>query len=212
MTTATATKHVNFYSRYGADIHSQNGEDGVLDEVFKRLKISKGSCCEFGAADGKYCSNTMNLIAQGWKGKMIEADPAWAKALIDNTIKYGVELYFGNITVQNVNELVPQTLNLLSIDVDNDDYHLWHTYKGIAAVVIIEINSSVAPGVEMFPGTKGSSYTSMVKLGIDKGYFLLAHKGNCIFILNKYRKLFPEIEGDGLSNAEMYFDRSWLNS
>lgn len=210
MQTKTATKHLNFYQAFGTDVYSQNGEDGVLSEVFRRLKIEKGTCCEFGAADGKFCSNTFYLIEQGWKGKMIEGDPNRIKALIDNTLLFGVAIHCGNVTPENVNDLVPQSLNLLSIDIDNNDYHCWKAYDGVADVVVIEINSSVVPGCEMIPGTRGSSYTSMVKLGIEKGYFLLAHKGNCIFILNKYRELFPEIEGDGLENSDDYFCKDWL--
>lgn len=202
--------HVNFYSAYGTDQYSQNGEDGVLDEAFKRLGIKTGTFCEFGAADGKFCSNTRLLLENGWTGKYLEPSSDKFKDLIDNTLEYGPLLYCGFVTVANVNDLVPQELNLLSIDVDNDDYWIWRAYKGTPDVVVIEINSSFAPGVEVMPGTRGSSYTSMVKLGIDKGYFLLAHKGNCIFVLNKYRGLFPEIHGDGLTNAELYFDRSWL--
>ncbi len=205
-----SVKHVNFYSKYGSDVYSQNGEDGVLEQVFKRLKIKKGTCAEFGAADGKFCSNTYRLIEQGWKGKMIEGEAGRLKLLIDNTLKYGVAIYCGYVTPENVNDLIPQELNLLSIDIDNNDYHCWKAYKGIADVVVIEINSSFAPPMRVIPGQHGSSYTAMVELGISKGYFLLAHKGNCIFILNKYRALFPEIEGDGLSNSELYFDTSWL--
>lgn len=196
--------------KYRSNIYSQNGEDGLLDEIFKRLKIAKGNCCEFGAADGKFCSNTFYLIEQGWKGKMIESEPGNMKALIDNTLDHGVALYFGKVTADNVNALVPQDLDLLSIDIDNDDYHCWKAYNGHAKVVVIEINSSFVPGIEMIPGQKGSSYTSMGKLGISKGYFILAHSGNIIFIRNEYRYLFPEVMGDGLSNSELYFDRSWL--
>lgn len=196
--------------KYRCDVFSQTGEDGLLDEIFRRLKITKGKCAEFGAANGKYCSNTFHLIEHGWKGKMIESDPAWAKALIDNTLKYGVEIYFGSVTSQNVNDLIPKDLNLLSIDIDNDDYHCWKAYTGTPDVVVIEINSSKPPGVDMIPGAAGSSYTSMVRLGIEKGYFLLAHKGNLIFLLNKHRELFPEAIGDGLTNAELYFSTDWL--
>lgn len=201
---------VNFYKKYGRDTWSQNGEDGVLSEVFKRLKIEKGTFCEFGAADGIYCSNTRLLLENGWTGKLLEADAARAKALIDNTTGKKVELYFGPVTPQNANTLIPAGLNLLSIDVDNDDFNIWNAYRGTADVVVIEVNSSIAPPEVVIPGTRGASYSAMVMLGLSKGYFLLAHKGNCIFILNKYRKLFPEIEGDGVTNADQYFDRSWL--
>lgn len=206
----TTTKQVNFYQTYGADIYSQNGEDGVLVEIFRRLKIDKGTFCEFGAADGKYCSNTFYLLEQGWKGKFIEAIPGHAKALIDNTLGKDAELHFGPVTVANVNELVPQELNLLSIDVDNDDFHLWNAYKGHPDVVVIEVNSSIAPPEAVIPGARGASFSAMVMLGICKGYFLLAHKGNCIFIINKHRALFPDVVGDGFSNPDDYFDKSWL--
>ena len=32
---------------------SQSGEDGIVEEVLKRLNISSGWVCEFGAIDGK---------------------------------------------------------------------------------------------------------------------------------------------------------------
>jgi len=201
---------MRLFDKYRADVYSQNGEDGLLDEIFQRLKIKNGKFCEFGAADGIFCSNTRLLLENGWSGKLIEADPARAKALIDNTLGKKIELYFGPVTAQNVNELIPATLNLLSIDVDNDDFNIWNAYRGFADVVVIEVNSSIAPPEVVIPGNRGASYSAMVMLGLSKGYFLLAHKGNCIFILNKYRNLFPEIDGDGVANADQYFDRSWL--
>jgi hypothetical protein len=200
-----------FHDKYAKNLFSQTGEDGVLEEVFSRIGITKGSAVEFGAHDGKYCSNTRLLLENRWQVMLLEAEAGHAKALIDNTIAYpGARLYFGPITAQNVNDLLPAKCNLLSIDIDNDDYHVWKAYNGTADVVVIEINSSKPPGVEMIPGTEGSSYTSMVKLGIEKGYFLLCHHGNCTFILNKYRELFPEVVGDGLENADLYFSRAWL--
>ena len=39
------------------NVYSQNGEDGVLDEIFRRLSKNSGWFCEFGAWDGRYGSN-----------------------------------------------------------------------------------------------------------------------------------------------------------
>ena len=48
---------------YKKNIFSQNGEDGIIEEIFKRLNdVSDKKCCEFGAWDGKHLSNTCNLI------------------------------------------------------------------------------------------------------------------------------------------------------
>src|ERR1700748_2949294 len=129
----------SFHDKYKADDYSQTGEDGILDEVFRRLKITKGTFCEFGAHDGKFCSNTRHLLEQGWTGKLIEANLEHSKSLIDNTIGTGVELHFGPVTTENVHELLPDDLNLLSIDIDNDDFHIWNAYRSNPDVVVIEV-------------------------------------------------------------------------
>lgn len=201
---------MRIFDKYRTNIFSQTGEDGILSEIFRRLDIETGTFCEFGAADGLFCSNTRALLEMGWTGKLIEADPKHGKALIDNTMGKDVELYFGPVTRQNINELIPRRLNLLSIDVDNEDFHLWNAYTGVADVVVIEVNSSIAPPEIMIPGERGSSYSAMVMLAITKGYFLIAHHGNCIFVLNKYRALFPEITADPLKDPDEYFSRAWL--
>ena len=58
------------------NIYSQNGEDGILEEVLKKLDLVKnGWCCEFGAWDGKYGSNTFNLVKNfSYRAIYIESD------------------------------------------------------------------------------------------------------------------------------------------
>lgn len=204
---------LTFHKKYAADIFSQTGEDGLIEECLKRINPIGKKLAEFGAHDGKYCSNTRLLLESGWQGKLLEADPGLFKQLLDNNIMTGVELYCGMVTPENVNALVPADIDVLSIDVDGNDYAIWKAYRGRAAIVVIEINSSIQPDAfePVSDLQRGTGYLPMVALGIAKGYFLLTHHGNCIFILNKYRELFPEIEGNGLENAELYFSRDWLS-
>lgn len=183
---------IEFAKKYGFNTFSQNGEDGIIAECLKRLKIASGVAVEFGAADGFFCSNTQNL--KGWKKHMYD--------LVSNR-----DVQAREITPANVNEL--PACDLLSIDIDGEDYRVWKAYNEKPALVIIEINSSRAPS-ESFICDQGTSYKPMVELGIEKGYFLLCHTGNLIFIDIKYRGLFPEVKGDGLSNADEYFNRAWL--
>jgi len=150
----------------------------------KRLKIETGNACEFGAADGYWLSNTRNLIDKGWQCVQLEA----------NTGQF--------VTEHNVNDLVPAELDLLSIDIDGNDYACWQAYKGTSKVVIIEINSSLDPEVDFFTPQRGTNYSAMLKLGNSKGYELLMHNGNMIFVRKEFIDLFPD--------RDLTFDRSWL--
>lgn len=201
-----------FHSRYSFDRFSQTGEDGVIEECLKRIGITTGKFAEFGAHNGTYCSNTRLLLDNGWSGKLVEADPGLFKELLDNTMGLSVALHCGFVTPENVNERIPQDIDVLSIDVDGIDYSIWKAYTGRPAIVITEINSSIQPDAfePVSDPQRGTGYLPMVSLGLSKGYFLLTHHGNCIFILNKYRDLFPEIIGNGLENSELYFSTDWL--
>lgn len=199
---------LTFQSKYQFKKYSQYFEDGILQEIIKRINPIQ-TCAEFGAANGHFCSNTFYLIEQGWAGVLIEGNKNYMEDLLKNT--EGKEVFVINAFVNKKSiNLLPSPLGVLSIDVDNDDYHLWEAYKGHPEIVIIEINSSIEPPREEVPGKAGASYYSMVKLAIKKGYFLLAHTGNLIFVRNDHRKLFPEITGDGLNNWREYFDKSFL--
>ena len=61
---------------YKKNIFSQFGEDGIIEEIFKRLSdVSDKRCCEFGAWNGKFLSNTCNLITNhNYEAILIEAD------------------------------------------------------------------------------------------------------------------------------------------
>lgn len=203
-----------FHAKYATDLYSQTGEDGIIEECLRRLDIKRGRFVEFGAHDGKYCSNTRLLLDNGWTGKLIESSPQLFKDLLDNNLMNGTELYCGMVTPENVNSLVPKDIQVLSIDVDGNDYNIWQAYEGLPPIVIIEINSSIPSDREgpVSDLQHGTAYRPMVQLGISKGYFLVSHHGNCIFVRKEFRHLFPEVIGDGLENSEVYFSRAWLTN
>lgn len=189
---------VDFAKRYGVNIYSQFGEDGIIDEILKRIKLNHGVSVEFGAPTKQYCSNTYNL------------DNLWQKYFYDiNPSESGI--IKKEITQDNVNEL--PTCDLISIDVDGNDYNIWFAYNGKPKVVIIEINSSVLPtaNTPISDLQHGTCYKQMLLLGLAKGYFLVCHTGNMIFVANRYRDLFPEVIGDGFTNSDLYFNKSHLN-
>jgi len=39
-------------NRYARKVHTQSGEDGIIEEIFKRLNVQEGFCVEFGLMMG----------------------------------------------------------------------------------------------------------------------------------------------------------------
>ena len=50
------------YHNYCDNIYSQNGEDGIIRQLFNELNIKSGYLCEFGAHDGVSSSNSLNIL------------------------------------------------------------------------------------------------------------------------------------------------------
>jgi hypothetical protein len=188
--------------RFANNVFSQSGEDGIIEEVLKRTGKDLGTCVEFGAHDGKFCSNTYRLLQKGWKGLMVEGDTNLFAACCSNVLNLKCEVKNEMVTASNVNDLLFMHIDVLSMDTDGPDAEIWAAYKGLPDIVVIEINSSLDPEKDFFSYDTGSNYSFMKKLGEGKGYFLLCHTGNMIFVLNKYKELFPD--------AEETFNTSWL--
>ena len=188
---------LTFAKKYGRNVYSQNNEDGLIEECISRIMPEKFTAVEIGAPTWEYCSNTAYLADKGWSVEMYDIDPSDPR------------VHRMEVTTANINDIIEPTL--LSIDIDNNDYHVWKAYNGRPDIVIIEINSSVPPKQTMIPGNSGASYRSMVELGISKGYTLLCHTGNLIFVLNKHRSLFPELGNThAYFDSELYFNTSFL--
>ena len=205
----------SFAEKYKFNVYSQNGEDGILQECLIRMNLvpDQVSCCEFGAHDGRTNSNTRRLIDLGAKGCFIEADKPLFDRLVDNMGQFSpdsIVLVEVRLSPENINQIVPQELDVLSIDVDGNDHRMWSAYSGRAKIVIVEINSSFSPRVLM-TGKHGTSYRVMLKLGMQKGYFLLCHIGNMVFVQNEYKALFPELTSNPVTQADDYFDYRWIN-
>jgi hypothetical protein len=198
MGTADETMAPSTLSSHANDEFSQNGEDGILRRIFDMLAVSQGWCVEFGAWDGVYLSNTHNLIKNhGWRGVLIEADSAKFESLKQNARPYAgvtcINRLVGFDPPHNLDGILAQTdvpngFDLLSIDIDGNDYHVWDSVRVYRPkVVVIEINPTIPNHIEFVQARDlavkhGSSLLAMVKLGARKGYQLAAAPGcNAIF-------------------------------
>lgn len=204
---------LTFFKQYSKDIFaSQNGEEGIILECIKRIGIKQGHAVEIGANNGLWCSNTALLLKDhGWSGLMVEANFDLWRQCRDNWAGYeNVRCQCSEVDKYNINAFVKENCVVFSTDTDGVDYEIFKGMRAKPTIAIVEIDSSHLPEEYRFNTDGGAGYRPMVELGIEKGYFLLCHTGNLIFIDDKYRSLFPEVEGDPLVNANLYFNRSWL--
>ncbi|NNE69106.1 MAG: hypothetical protein HKN29_01950 [Rhodothermales bacterium] len=177
------------------NVHSQYGEDGVLAWTLDQLGISSGSFVEFGAWDGVHLSNCRYLFEQGWRGCLIEGDSDRFRDL-ERTYhgETRAKLVCAFVETSGVNSLDSlleragiESVDLASIDIDSDDYAVWKSLTRFRPrVVIIEYNPTIPFDTRYVnpPGkNRGNSALSLVELGLEKGYDLVAGtRGNLVFV------------------------------
>jgi len=183
-----APNKINAYER---KVYSQNGEDGILRELFRRIGNGSRYFVEFGVEDGLECNTAFLSRAFGWSGLLIEGNPDKFALLERNYEKYPrVKRLQSFITCENIVQLfeqagVPKQFDLLSIDIDGNDYWIWETladYK--PRVAVIEYNATRPPPerwvMRYNPGHRwqhngymGASLCSLEALGKRLGYRLV---------------------------------------
>jgi hypothetical protein len=194
------------FASFSRNIYSQNGEDGILEEIFKRLDPilppnNSRTCVEFGAWDGIYLSNVFNFVENHkWKAILIEGiysrfvDLEKLASRHPSIIPVNKFISRWNTEEHHLGKIlrsysINKNFELLSIDIDSYDLDVWEGLVDFfPTVVVIEINSSFAPGILKRHNdlTSGNSFTSTLEVAQQKGYTLVAHTGNCIFVKDEF--------------------------
>ena len=176
---------------YERQAFSQYGEDGIIEEIFRRIGDGGRYVVEFGIEDGSEC-NSRNLIENhSWGALLIDGSPGFVEAARARYAGRPVAVLERFITVENICSLfeeatVPREPDLLSIDVDGNDYWLWRAILGVyrPRVVVIEYNGRWVPPRDWVMPYKadhrwdgslyyGASLSALVKLGAEHGYTLV---------------------------------------
>ena len=202
----TAEKPSMLLNRFGRSVTSQGGEDGIIEKILEVIGTSNRWCVEFGSWDGKHLSNTYNLIAnKNYSAVLIEGDPKRYEILKanfkSNPKVIPIQAFVGFTPEDCLDRMlektaIPYDFDLLSIDIDGNDYHVWRAVKKYTPkVVVIEFNPTIPPTVEFVqPGdmniTQGSGLLSMTKLAQSMGYELAAvESANAFYVRKAYFSL-----------------------
>jgi hypothetical protein len=183
----------------GFRIFSQFDEDGIILFLLGAVGIGPAKFVDIGGGDGVWASNCANLALNlGFDGLFIDGN--------QDLINKGMKFYADHpdtqfypprfrqalITRTNVNEILGEAViegevDLLSIDIDGNDYWIWEAIDCIQPrIVVIETHtefgqrSIVVPYKEDFvwqPGMNphylGASPVAMTKLADRLGYRLV---------------------------------------
>ena len=182
---------------FKSDQFSQNGEDGLLAQIFERLGITRCTFCEFGAWDGQHLSNTFALYKSGWSGVYIEGDETRFRDLLANVSEPAecVCAFVGTHGPDKLDAILSRSktfsdtrsIDLLSVDIDSDDLAVWQALELYRAkVVVIEFNPTIPIDV-FFTNPKGhvwgNSARAIYEHGLNKEYVLVATTAsNLIFV------------------------------
>jgi hypothetical protein len=178
--------------RFDAQQCSQSGEDGILAEIFRRIGTTNRFAVEFGAGDGTG-NNTLWPLLQDWRALWIEYNEAAAQraaSRLSPLIPHQLTICTAQVTAENIEALfrqnaVPTEFDLLSIDIDGNDFWVWQALQSFhPRVVVMEYNALYAPPVcwvrpynasARWDGTSffGASLQALEELGAEKGYRLV---------------------------------------
>jgi len=185
-------------SNYEEKIYSQNGEDGVTMKLIELIYEGPYNkyYVEFGVQDGEECNTHILRENYNWNGLLMDGSNS----------NHSINLKKEFITKENILSLfekynVPIHINLLSIDIDYNDFYclkeILTKYK--SDIIICEYNSSHGPDEDkvviynpnyMWDGTNyfGASLLSLQNLANKYNYSLVYCDKlgvNCYFVHNE---------------------------
>jgi hypothetical protein len=178
---------------HGFTGYSMADEDGIIEEIFRRIGVTNRQFFEFGCGNGLE-NNSTYLLFTGWGGVWLDGSEEGIRSVKTH---FAGQIQSGKlkakqtfITAENINALVRETgvdpePDFLCIDIDGNDYWIWKALEGIRPrVVAIEYNGTFRPPHKIVqtynPAYRwdssnyfGASLKALEELGRQKGYALV---------------------------------------
>ena len=181
--------------QYSHRVCSQNGEDGIIEHLLEVIGEGSKTCVEFGFGNQ---ANTLNLISnKRWRGYLFDSSP---DSFISGSGRYwdrlDVTVKRETIEPSNINRIfsqngVPEVIDVLSIDIDGMDLHVFKALEGYKIrLLVIEYNASLGPHqsitvpyshnfnrMHINPDYHGASLMALTKVAKAKGLKLVGVDG-----------------------------------
>jgi hypothetical protein len=183
--------------RYGKKVYSQTNEDGIVAHLLTKLNIATGFFVEFGIAPPFQGT----LEQHGLEGNCrLLAEKGWSGLWMDGNSyppELGVRQEF--VSPLNINHLlrshgVPSEPDIVSIDIDGQDFWVWMNMLSRPKVLVIEYNPNFGPAASKtvpfdpdfhWDGTKyyGATLLALDRLARSRLYTLVYANGVNSFFL-----------------------------
>lgn len=227
--TKVKAKDIKRLEPYGFKVNSQGDEDGIIEEIFRRLHIGRGRFLEIGVENGLEC-NSLYLLHKGWRGYWIEGNEKQTEPILKK-FRYLMEnkrlgVAFSLVYPENINIFIEQLdfggseIDFLSIDIDGNDIYLLDALNAKPRVICIEYNSKFPANIAKKPEYSptnfwrggdymGSSLLAINDVAAEKGYQLVGTNitGTNAFFVRKdlAGDLFPNGDCEALYNPPRYY-------
>jgi hypothetical protein len=201
-------KDPNWLATYSKGRAAEYGEGEILKKISNTIGGNDIKWfVEFGAGNGLSASNSRSFITEmNYAAVLIEPMNARYQALsklyeeyknvitLNNFVGFEGEDRLDNLLSDTD---IPKNFDILSIDIDGNDYHVWAALKNYSPkVVCIEFNETVPPHIDFVQNAKvsvnqGCGILPLCTLGKAKGYELVCvSDNNAFFVLEQYYHLF----------------------
>jgi hypothetical protein len=216
-------------------VFSQFGDDGIIQYLIEKLPIINKTFIEFGVENYAEANTRFLLINNYWSGMVMDGDASNIAYIKKGQIYsfYDLRAIQCFITKDNINEVLKSSgfkkeIGILSIDIDGNDYWVWHAIKefepqiiiceynslfGFDEPITIPYKSEFVRGVVSPLNFYGTSLNAACLLAKERGYFFIGCNSagnNAYFINEKLRSFCPISEKspeEGYNLAQ--FSEAW---
>jgi hypothetical protein len=219
---AAAGKPLPSFAEVEFRAFSQNGEDGILLFLFALLGSGGRRSVEICGGEGRECNSANLIINHGWQGLLFDGNLENIRrgqafyANHPDTFTFPPRLVHSWITRENINQLVQDNgftgeIDLLSLDIDGNDYWIWEALTVVQPRVVVAETQCIwgndravtvpydpqfrAGFVNHFGVYSGASLPAFIRLAARKGYRFVGLQRlgfNAFFVRDDLgRELFP---------------------